>query len=135
MFRVFFLTLYKLGERIKDEIVQIVIVVWAVSHIFLFFQSHQELIEDISKDDPEPIDDVRLWEVNYKNRYYKTKFGLDDTNLRARYKIGKEYAKGLCWVLKYYYQVCVCILLQLVFYFILLILERECIVLVQIFWI
>ncbi|XP_073990447.1 5'-3' exoribonuclease 2 Rat1 isoform X2 [Rhodnius prolixus] len=69
-------------------------------------KSHQELIEDISKDDPEPIDDVRLWEVNYKNRYYKTKFGLDDTNLRARYKIGKEYAKGLCWVLKYYYQGC-----------------------------
>lgn len=47
----------------------------------------------------------RLWEDGWKQRYYKTKFDVDATDDEFRKKVVKSYVEGLCWVLRYYYQV------------------------------
>ena len=74
-------------------------------------------------EDDEPPDEVRLWEDGFKDRYYESKFDvstgkvdlikLNVTNnyflvddIDFRYRIAAEYAIGLCWVLRYYYQGC-----------------------------
>ncbi|XP_059473888.1 5'-3' exoribonuclease 2 homolog isoform X2 [Neocloeon triangulifer] len=59
-----------------------------------------------SNSEPEPDDEVRLWEDGFKDRYYASKFGVEVTNIAFRHKLGLEYVLGLCWVLKYYYQGC-----------------------------
>lgn len=48
---------------------------------------------------------VRLWEDGWKQRYYKTKFDVDATDDDFRKKVVMSYVEGLCWVLRYYYQV------------------------------
>ncbi|WVR09041.1 hypothetical protein IAU60_006101 [Kwoniella sp. DSM 27419] len=50
------------------------------------------------------VDDVKLWEPGYRERYYEKKFGvtLDDTAFID--KVAHAYMEGLCWVLEYYYQ-------------------------------
>lgn len=48
----------------------------------------------------------RLWEEGWKQRYYKNKFDVDETDDEFRQKVVKSYVEGLCWVLRYYYQVC-----------------------------
>jgi len=58
-----------------------------------------------SNSEPEPDDEVRLWEDGFKNRYYSSKFGVEVTNIAFRHQLGLEYVLGLAWVLKYYYQV------------------------------
>lgn len=47
----------------------------------------------------------RLWEDGWKQRYYKTKFDVDVEDEDFRKKVVKSYVEGLCWVLRYYYQV------------------------------
>lgn len=47
----------------------------------------------------------RLWEEGWKQRYYKTKFDVDVTDEDFRRKVVQSYVEGLCWVLRYYYQV------------------------------
>lgn len=47
----------------------------------------------------------RLWEEGWKQRYYKTKFDVDVTDEDFRQKVVQSYVEGLCWVLRYYYQV------------------------------
>lgn len=47
----------------------------------------------------------RLWEEGWKQRYYKTKFDVDMTDEDFRQKVVRSYVEGLCWVLRYYYQV------------------------------
>lgn len=47
----------------------------------------------------------RLWEEGWKQRYYKTKFDVDATDDEFRKKVVQSYVEGLCWVLRYYYQV------------------------------
>lgn len=47
----------------------------------------------------------RLWEEGWKQRYYKSKFDVDVTDEDFRQKVVKSYVEGLCWVLRYYYQV------------------------------
>ncbi|KAK9497375.1 hypothetical protein O3M35_004707 [Rhynocoris fuscipes] len=69
-------------------------------------QSEEEIMKQIENDDPEPNDDVRLWDDGYKDRYYQLKFNLPPNDVNTRHHIGMEYARGLCWVLKYYYQGC-----------------------------
>lgn len=59
-----------------------------------------------SDSEPEPEDNVRLWEDGWKQRYYKTKFDVDVTDEDFRRKVVQSYVEGLCWVLRYYYQGC-----------------------------
>lgn len=56
--------------------------------------------------DPEPEDEVKLWEDGWKDRYYKSKFDVDDDDIAFRHQVAKHYVRGLCWVLRYYYQGC-----------------------------
>eukprot|EP00962_Isochrysis_galbana_P048327 scaffold20100_cov97-Isochrysis_galbana.AAC.3 len=49
-------------------------------------------------------DHVRFGQPGWKERYYRTKFKIDSPADRAR--VCEEYVRGLCWVLKYYYQGC-----------------------------
>lgn len=46
-----------------------------------------------------------MWEEGWKQRYYKTKFDVDVTDEDFRQKVVQSYVEGLCWVLRYYYQV------------------------------
>ncbi|KAI7892621.1 XRN 5'-3' exonuclease N-terminus-domain-containing protein [Mucor mucedo] len=55
----------------------------------------------------EPDDEVRLWEAGWKERYYKSKFGITLQERDAIREIVKSYCEGLVWVFKYYYQGCV----------------------------
>lgn len=59
-----------------------------------------------SDSEPEPEDNVRLWEEGWKQRYYKTKFDVDVSDEGFRKKVVRSYVEGLCWVLRYYYQGC-----------------------------
>ncbi|KAJ2740803.1 5'-3' exoribonuclease 2 [Coemansia sp. BCRC 34301] len=54
----------------------------------------------------EPVDDVRLYEDGYKSRYYTLKFKISEDNVEEIHTIVEHYVRGLCWVLKYYYQGC-----------------------------
>ncbi|VDP82475.1 unnamed protein product [Echinostoma caproni] len=52
-------------------------------------------------------DEVRLWEDGWRARYYQSKFGVDPEDApEFCIQVGREYARGLCWVLAYYYQGC-----------------------------
>ncbi|XP_014274467.1 5'-3' exoribonuclease 2 homolog [Halyomorpha halys] len=68
-------------------------------------QNYQEKEIHI-EDEPEPVDEVKLWQRGYKERYYSLKFNIDGNSPEETFKIGFEYVIGLCWVLKYYYQGC-----------------------------
>ncbi|GAA52094.1 5'-3' exoribonuclease 2 [Clonorchis sinensis] len=63
---------------------------------------------DYDQDDvADANDEVRLWEDGWRTRYYQSKFGVDPADApEFCIQVGKEYAKGLCWVLAYYYQGC-----------------------------
>lgn len=63
-------------------------------------------LQEEFKEEEDPPDEVRLFEEGYKDRYYKLKFNITSNDAAQRHKIGAEYAIGLCWVLKYYYQGC-----------------------------
>uniref|UniRef100_A0A669CU25 5'-3' exoribonuclease n=1 Tax=Oreochromis niloticus TaxID=8128 RepID=A0A669CU25_ORENI len=52
-----------------------------------------------------PCVSCRLWEEGWKQRYYKNKFDVDATDEDFRRKVVQSYVEGLCWVLRYYYQV------------------------------
>lgn len=56
--------------------------------------------------DEPPIDNVRLWEEGYADRYYEQKFGVDASDIEFRHKVGRAYVEGLAWVLLYYFQGC-----------------------------
>ncbi|XP_015439887.1 PREDICTED: 5'-3' exoribonuclease 2 homolog [Dufourea novaeangliae] len=60
---------------------------------------------DISDDD-QAHDEVRLWEDGFKDRYYESKFDVSSDNLQFRNNVALQYVRGLCWVLRYYYQGC-----------------------------
>ncbi|CAD5210182.1 unnamed protein product [Bursaphelenchus xylophilus] len=62
---------------------------------------------DSEDSDQEPEDNIRLWEDGWKDRYYKQKFGVAESDITFRRKVAWAYTEGLCWVLKYYYQGCV----------------------------
>lgn len=64
---------------------------------------HQPENSDSEEETP---DEVRLWEDGFKDRYYESKFDVLADNLQFRYNVALQYVKGLCWVLKYYYQGC-----------------------------
>lgn len=58
------------------------------------------------EEDHQVNDEVRLWESGFKDRYYESKFDVGPENLGFRYNVALQYVRGLCWVLKYYYQGC-----------------------------
>lgn len=49
-------------------------------------------------------DDVKLWEPGYRERYYRSKFGVELSDVEFRKQVVKSYLEGLSWVLHYYYQ-------------------------------
>jgi 5'-3' exoribonuclease 2 len=56
--------------------------------------------------DEPAVDNVRLWDEGYADRYYEQKFGVDPTDIEFRRKVGRAYVEGLAWVLLYYFQGC-----------------------------
>lgn len=58
------------------------------------------------EEDPDANDEVRLWEPGFKDRYYESKFDVGGHNLQFRSSVALQYVRGLCWVLRYYYQGC-----------------------------
>ncbi|KRX74599.1 5'-3' exoribonuclease 2 [Trichinella sp. T6] len=56
--------------------------------------------------DEGPLDEVRLWECGWKDRYYLVKFQCSPQDLKFRHHVANCYVEGLCWVLRYYYQGC-----------------------------
>ncbi|GAB1600843.1 5'-3' exoribonuclease 2-like [Argonauta hians] len=60
----------------------------------------------LEEEDDEPKDDVKLWESGWKDRYYKSKFDVDKDDVAFRHQVANHYVRGLCWVLRYYYQGC-----------------------------
>ena len=66
--------------------------------------NRQDSVRD-EEEDNDPSDTVRLWEEGWRERYYKNKFNVDKDNLQEfRIEVAQHYARGLCWVLQYYYQ-------------------------------
>ncbi|XP_058130661.1 5'-3' exoribonuclease 2 homolog [Anopheles ziemanni] len=59
-----------------------------------------------NEEEQETPDEVRLWEDGFKDRYYESKFDVSPQNVSFRQTVAWEYVRGLCWVLKYYYQGC-----------------------------
>ncbi|XP_026830546.1 5'-3' exoribonuclease 2 homolog isoform X2 [Ooceraea biroi] len=57
-------------------------------------------------DDEQSHDEVRLWEDGFKDRYYESKFNVSTDDLVFRNNVALQYVRGLCWVLRYYYQGC-----------------------------
>lgn len=53
-----------------------------------------------------PVDNVRLWESGYQDRYYQQKFGKDPGDIEFRHGVARAYVEGLAWVLQYYFQGC-----------------------------
>lgn len=61
-------------------------------------------MEDDSSSEEEVNDEVRLWEDGFKSRYYESKFDISAENHEFRHSVALQYVRGLCWVLRYYYQ-------------------------------
>lgn len=57
-------------------------------------------------EDQPPVDNVRLWEDGYQDRYYKQKFDRDPDDVAFRHGVARAYVEGLAWVLQYYFQGC-----------------------------
>jgi 5'-3' exoribonuclease 2 len=53
-----------------------------------------------------PVDNVRMWEPGYQDRYYEQKFHRPPSDLEFRRKVAHHYVEGLAWVLLYYFQGC-----------------------------
>ncbi|KAI9149131.1 5'-3' exoribonuclease 2 [Paramyrothecium foliicola] len=53
-----------------------------------------------------PVDDVRMWEDGYQDRYYQQKFHRDPRDIEFRHSVARAYVEGLAWVLLYYFQGC-----------------------------
>jgi 5'-3' exoribonuclease 2 len=53
-----------------------------------------------------PVDNVRLWEDGYADRYYEQKFHVDPKDIEFRHQVARAYVEGLAWVLRYYFQGC-----------------------------
>lgn len=56
--------------------------------------------------DPAPDDFVRLGDHGCKERYYSSKFGFKGNYRDIADMVTREYVRGLCWVLAYYYEGC-----------------------------
>ncbi|KAJ8684646.1 hypothetical protein QAD02_020439, partial [Eretmocerus hayati] len=70
------------------------------------FNSQKRKIDQLERDTEAVHDEVRLWEDGFKDRYYESKFDVLPNNLAFRNNVALQYVRGLCWVLRYYYQGC-----------------------------
>ena len=52
------------------------------------------------------VDNVRLGENGYKERYYQEKFKTSYNSVEFRDLIKQSYIEGICWVFSYYYNGC-----------------------------
>ncbi|XP_011505747.1 PREDICTED: 5'-3' exoribonuclease 2 homolog [Ceratosolen solmsi marchali] len=68
-------------------------------------ENQESSANNIMKNEEES-DEVRLWEDGFKDRYYESKFNVLPDNLAFRNNVALQYVRGLCWVLRYYYQGC-----------------------------
>ncbi|PAA82537.1 hypothetical protein BOX15_Mlig023895g1 [Macrostomum lignano] len=60
-----------------------------------------------SDEEADARDEVRLWEDGWRHRYYSSKFGVAPQDSRDfPLLVASHYVRGLCWVLRYYYQGC-----------------------------
>ena len=67
--------------------------------------AYQQQASHDEEQDNDPNDSVRLWEDGWRERYYKSKFNVNKKDMEEfRTQVGQHYARGLCWVLQYYYQ-------------------------------
>jgi 5'-3' exoribonuclease 2 len=67
--------------------------------------NQQDSLYDEEEEDNDPNDSVRLWEEGWRERYYNNKFNVGNKDLEEfRIELAQNYARGLCWVLQYYYQ-------------------------------
>lgn len=57
-------------------------------------------------EEPEPEDLVRLGDFGAKERYYRSKFGFKGQFREVADIVTREYVRGLCWVLAYYFKGC-----------------------------
>ncbi|PIK55846.1 putative 5'-3' exoribonuclease 2 isoform X1 [Apostichopus japonicus] len=63
--------------------------------------------EEIDEDEEnDKKDEVKLWEDGWRDRYYQSKFGVAPGDEKFRKTVAHAYVRGLCWVLRYYYQGC-----------------------------
>lgn len=70
-------------------------------------------------DDTEERDPVKLWQEGWKERYYLFKFQTSTADKAFVTGLTREYVRGLCFVLQYYFQV-LHLNLQLIIVFVLL---------------
>lgn len=52
------------------------------------------------------VDDIKLGESGWKERYYKAKFSVSVNDFEFIELIKTNYIEGLCWVFEYYYNGC-----------------------------
>lgn len=55
----------------------------------------------------EVVDNIKLGEVGWKDRYYLKKFGWGPEHREQKIMLLRKYIEGLQWVMKYYYVGCV----------------------------
>ena len=72
----------------------------------------EEIYEENNKKVDEYVDEIKLGQKDWKDRYYRQKFHVSPSvNDKAfndlKQKIKKYYIEGLCWVFEYYYNGCV----------------------------
>ncbi|KAL7677816.1 hypothetical protein ACOME3_004049 [Neoechinorhynchus agilis] len=68
---------------------------------------NRQLIEQGKEPEEHPDDYIRFGDDGYKMRYYVQKFRIkpDEVDTVSN-DVSKHYARGLCWVLQYYYNGC-----------------------------
>jgi len=69
--------------------------------------SKRKAEDQSSAPEPEPQPDIiKLWEDGYADRYYEQKFYVDPNDVEFRHQVARDYAIGLCWIMRYYFQEC-----------------------------
>lgn len=69
-----------------------------------FNEALKELMRE--KNELEPVDNIRLGEEGWKERYYRQKFGWGPEHHEEKLMLLQKYTEGLQWVMKYYYVGC-----------------------------
>ena len=72
------------------------------------FAEELKRAEDAVNRESESVDStdsiVCFGEPGWRERYYESKFGIGRADARAQRQVCVDYVRGLCWVLRYYYQ-------------------------------
>jgi len=64
------------------------------------------LLESKDEEEEEVLDEVRLGEEGWRDRYYRSKFNRDLNDSEFMSQFVQSYVEGLVWVLRYYYKGC-----------------------------